>query len=130
MDLILIFCAIYFAHNLYQFYKLTRVLKFEHIGWYFDIDTVLMKSLDIFKERNVFSTDQNEKKTNRPPDPVTGLESLGSSIGINWLYANRKTLPQKSLSHPPLYGANVIRKRPFLEVGGSTPAHNFNTVAN
>ena len=28
-------------------------------GWYFDTDTVIMKSLNTFEARNIFSTDQN-----------------------------------------------------------------------
>ena len=51
-------------------------------GWYFDIDTVIMKPLDAFIQRNILSTDQNYQKGMRPdvPDPKTGLVSLGHSL--------------------------------------------------
>ena len=51
-------------------------------GWYFDIDTVILKSLDPFIDRNVLSTDQNcfSESTSQAIDPDSGLKMMGQTV--------------------------------------------------
>jgi len=54
-------------------------------GWYFDIDTVIFKSLDVYYGKNVLSTDQNSEAIKKMPknaiiDPEHGIQSVGNSV--------------------------------------------------
>lgn len=63
-------------HHLSDVLRLASIYKLG--GWYFDIDTVIMKDLSAFNGKNVFSTDQNTKNEKLNDfDPEHGVKSLG-----------------------------------------------------
>ena len=72
-------------------------------GWYFDIDTVILKSLDVYRGRHVLCTDQNSdaiKKSLNRIDPTHGLPSVGNSVanGVFHMAKNESDLMWKTMS--------------------------------
>lgn len=96
-------------HHVSDIYRLVAIYKLG--GWYFDIDSVIMKPLQRhFRHRNVLSSDQNvnynPNKLWKAKDPVTGQESLGSSVanGVFHMSANQSQLLWKTME----YGAQAV----------------------
>ena len=67
-------------------------------GWYFDIDTVILRNLDPFLSRNVLSSDQNSSKDF---DSESGFEILGQTVanGVFHMANNQSDLIYETMEN-------------------------------
>lgn len=58
-------------------------------GWYFDIDTVILKPLDTFKHRDLVSSDQKNANLKNLVDPETGLPVAGAKVANGVIHVSK-----------------------------------------